>query len=148
MQHRVSFGIVDPSSRIQFVPRYNGNQVSTGIHVTLPDRKKRKKNNNQDAPEGMDAAGYNEEPSSPEEGFLVTDLPPEGITSEDGTVNIRPLEQEEWDNMRQMYGGHVWTAVRKRKAKAGAASEPAQDEQAIDTQDIPQTDETLVEVNS
>ncbi|KAJ2961656.1 hypothetical protein NQZ79_g3107 [Umbelopsis isabellina] len=136
MQHRVSFGIVDPSSRIQFVPRYNGNQVSTGIHVTLPDRKKRKKNNNQDAPEGMDAAEYNEETSSPEQGFLVTDLPPEGITSEDGTVNIRPLEQEEWDNMRQI------------KAKAGAASEPPQDQQAIDTQDIPQTDETFVEVNS
>ncbi|KAM3586578.1 hypothetical protein VKS41_001646 [Umbelopsis sp. WA50703] len=148
MEHRVSFGIVDPSSRVQFVPRYNGNNVTTGIHVTVPDRKKRKKNINQDVPEDMDAAEYNEHTSSPEQGFLVTDLPPEGITSDDGTVNIRPLEQEEWDNMRQMYGGHVWTAVRKRKAKVGAASEQPQDGQAIDTQDIPQIDETLVDVNS
>jgi hypothetical protein len=111
MKHRVSFGIVDPSSRIQFVPRQQGNHFMTGIHVTIPDRKKKKRATN-DTPSGMDAAEDNEP------GFLVSQLPPEGITSEDGTVNVRPLEQDEWEHMRHMHGEeHVWTAVRKRKQK-------------------------------
>lgn len=145
MQHRVSFGIVDRSSRIQFVPRYNGNAVMTGIHITLPERKKKKKANNQDTLDGMDAAEQNEGSTSPEDGFFVSDLPPDGITSDDGTVNIRPLEQEEWDHMRQMYGGHVWTAVRKRKSKQPSADQ--MNDESNNVQEMTDAGGTSVDVN-
>jgi hypothetical protein len=114
MKHRVSFGIVDRSTRIHFVPRQQGNTVMTGIHVTMADRKKKKRSTN-DTTGGMDTTEYDED------GFLANQIPPEGITSEDGTVNVRCLEQEEWDYMRHMYGDdYVWQAVRKRKQKQTA----------------------------